>query len=394
MWLLLNNIITFAKLAVNCDIVISVISYYNENAGISAERVVFMEKKINVAVIGCGTIANIAHIPAYVKNEKVNIKYFCDIIPERAEKAVKEYGCGTAITDYQVAVNDPEIDAVSVCTPNYAHAPISIDFLKAGKTVLCEKPAARTYSEALTMQQAQKETGKNLSIGVVNRFNDNINKIKSMIDAGELGEIYQVYISFRDHRSIPGLGGPFTTKDIAGGGVLIDWGVHFLDIVMYCCSDPEPKTVSTECFTKLGSPISDYVFESMWAGPPIADGTCDVEESMTGMVRTSGPIITLNGAWAQNIGEREMFIDFLGTKAGVRLQYGEGFTVYGVKDGKLTRTEYEAATTNHFENEINAFVDSVENGTKLPSNIDINITTSKLMQAMYDSAEQHREIVL
>ena len=89
-----------------------------------------------------------------------------------------------------------------------------------------------------------------------------------------------------------------------------------------------------------------------------------------------------------------MFIDFLGTKAGVRLQYGEGFTVYGVKDGKLTRTEYEAATTNHFENEINAFVDSVENGTKLPSNIDINITTSKLMQAMYDSAEQHREIVL
>ena len=353
-----------------------------------------MEKKVNVAVIGCGTIANNAHIPSYMNNEKVNIKYFCDVIPERAAAAVEKYGCGQAITDYKQIVNDPEIDAVSVCTPNYAHAPISIDFLKAGKTVLCEKPAARTYTEAKTMQDAQHEFGKNLSIGVVNRFNDNINLIKKMIDAGELGEVYHVYVSFCAHRSIPGLGGAFTTKAIAGGGVLIDWGVHYLDIVMYCCSDPEPKTVSAECFSKLGSPISDYVYESMWAGPPVLDGTYDVEEGIAGLIRTTGPVITVNGAWAQNIGESGTHIDFIGTKAGIRLQYGEGFKVYGVKDGKLTTEEYGAAETDHFQNEINAFVDSVETGKKLPSNIDINITTSKLMQAIYDSAEQHREIVL
>ena len=351
-------------------------------------------KKINVAVIGCGTIANNAHIPAYVKNEKVNIKYFCDIIPERADKAVEKYGCGTAIYDYHVALNDSEIDAVSVCTPNYAHEEISTAFLKAGKTVLCEKPAARTYAEAEVMQKAQHETGKNLSIGVVNRFNDSINQIKSIIDSGELGEIYQVYISFRSHRAIPGLGGAFTTKAIAGGGVLIDWGVHFLDIVMYCCGDPAPKTVSAECFSKLGTPIEDYVYNEMWAGPPKKDGIFDVEEAITGIVRTEGPVITLNGAWAQNIGEKEMFIDFLGTKAGIRLSYLEGFKVYGVKDGKLSEMEYPKPSTNHFENEINAFVDSVISGEKLPSNIDINITTSKLMQALYDSAENHKEITL
>ncbi|MBQ9769197.1 MAG: gfo/Idh/MocA family oxidoreductase, partial [Clostridia bacterium] len=183
-------------------------------------------------------------------------------------------------------------------------------------------------------------------------------------------------------------------KAIAGGGVLIDWGVHFLDIVMYCCSDPEPKTVSAECFSKLGTNIEEYVYKDMWAGPPIKNGIYDVEEYITGMVRTSGPVITLNGAWAQNIGENEMFIDFIGTKAGIRLQYGQGFKVYGVKDGELTTTPYEAPTTNHFQNEINAFVDSAINKTRLPSNIDINITTSKLMQALYDSAESHKEIVL
>lgn len=90
------------------------------------------------------------------------------------------------------------------------------------------------------MQKVQHETGKVLNIGVVNRFNNGVNVIKDIILSGELGEIYHVYASFRAHRSIPGLGGAFTTKAIAGGGALIDWGVHYLDIVMYCCGDPSP----------------------------------------------------------------------------------------------------------------------------------------------------------
>ena len=74
--------------------------------------------------------------------------------------------------------------------PNNVHASISIDCLRAGKNVLCEKPAARTYSEALEMQKAQHETGKILNIGVVNRFNDHVNLMNKLIDSGELGEIY------------------------------------------------------------------------------------------------------------------------------------------------------------------------------------------------------------
>ena len=83
---------------------------------------------MKVAVIGCGTIANTAHIPAYMENKKAEIKYFCDIIPERAQKAVEEYGCGIAITDYKVALADPEIEAISVCTPNNVHPLIPMTF--------------------------------------------------------------------------------------------------------------------------------------------------------------------------------------------------------------------------------------------------------------------------
>ncbi|HZJ56819.1 MAG TPA: Gfo/Idh/MocA family oxidoreductase [Clostridia bacterium] len=350
--------------------------------------------KIKVAVIGCGTIANSAHIPSYLANGQVEIKYFCDIIPKRAQGAVEKYGCGSAVVDYRDILDDDEIVAVSVCTPNNVHADISIDFMRAGKHVLCEKPAARTYEEALRMQKVQNETGKILNIGVVNRFNNGVNVIKNMIDEGELGEIYHVYASFRAHRSIPGLGGAFTTKEIAGGGALIDWGVHFLDIVMYCCQDPKPLTVTGEAFSKLGRDMEGYVFTEMWAGPPQYDGTYDVEDSITGMIRTEGPVITLNGAWAQNIGENEMFIDFMGTKGGIRLSYGADFKFYTVRGGALLECTPKYISKDHFQNEIDAFVSCIQTGEKLPSHIDIVIVTAQIMQALYDSSEEHREIKL
>ena len=349
---------------------------------------------MKIGIIGCGSIANSAHIPSYMANPKAEIKYFCDIIPERAEAAVKKYGCGIAVTDYKQVLADPEITAVSVCTPNLMHSVIAIEALEAGKHVLCEKPAARVYEEALAMQEAQRRTCKILNIGVVNRFNTNVNKLKEMIDNGDFGELYYVYVSFRCQRSIPGLGGAFTTKAIAGGGVLIDWGVHFLDIVMYCCGDPKAKTVSAETFSKLGNPICDYVFKDSWAHDPIHDGIYDVEEGVTGVIRTEGPVININGAWAQNIGVNEMYIDFIGTKGGARLQYGKDFTFYSTKNDMLTATTFVNRTTPMFQNEIDSFIDCIESGEKLPSNIDSNILTSQMMDAIYRSAELHQEVVL
>ena len=347
---------------------------------------------MKVAVIGCGTIANAAHIPSYMNNPEAEIKYFCDIIPERAEAAVEKYGCGTAITDYHIALNDPEIEAVSVCTPNNMHPTISIDAMRAGKDVLCEKPAARTYAEALEMQKVQHETGRILNIGVVNRFNDSVNLIKKFIDDGKLGEVFHVYVSFRAHRSIPGLGGAFTTKAIAGGGALIDWGVHYLDIVMYCCGDPKPVTVTGEAFCKLGRDMKNYAYKSMWAeNTKNVGGTYDVDDSVTALIRTEGPVITVNGAWAQNIGQSETYIDFMGDKAGIRLQYGSDFTVYTAEHGALIEYKPEFKMRDHFQNEIDAFVDCVKTRKKLPSHIDTVIITARMMQAIYDSSAAHQE---
>ena len=355
-----------------------------------------MKDKIKVAVIGCGTIANSAHIPAYMESPVAEIKYFCDIIPQKADDAVRKYGCGTAVYDYKQILDDPDLDAVSVCTHNDMHSVISIDFMRHGKDVLCEKPAARILSEALEMEKVSYETGRILSIGVCNRYSNAVNRIKDMIENGDLGDVYHVYASFRAHRSIPGLGGDFTTNACSGGGALIDWGVHYIDLIMYCLNDPKVINCSGEAFSKLGVDMKNYTYTNMWAEDTsdVENGTYDVDDSVVGLVRTDRAAISFHGAWAQNIGKNETYIDFMGDKGGVRLEYGGGFVYYTAKDGALIETKPTFRMNAIHRDEVLDFAECVRRGERNRNDIRYAVGTSKIMQAIYDSSAAHKEIQL
>ena len=165
---------------------------------------------------------------------------------------------------------------------------------------------------------------------------------------------------------------------------------------MYCVGDPKPKAVSGQTHSVLGKKMKDYAYTYMWAGPPDYSGTYDVDDFVTAIIKTHGPTISLNGAWAQNIGKDEMFIDFLGDKAGIRLQYFEPFTLFSQKDGALTETEFGYSgkdLKDSFQDEIDAFISAVKNGERLSSHIDTVIITAQIMQAIYDSSETGKEIV-
>ncbi len=349
-------------------------------------------KKMKVAVIGCGAIASNEHIPAYHKNPMAEIKYLVDMVPERAAELAGKYGVPFTATDYRMILGDKEVEAVSICTANHTHAGIAMDCLEAGKNVLCEKPAAISLDMVKRMKEAADCNGKILNIGVVNRFDTSVNLIKKMIDDGELGKVYHIYCSFRAHRSIPGLGGPFTTKSKSGGGVLIDWGVHFLDLVFYCIGSPEILTVSGEIYGEMGKNMKDYAFTDMWAGPPDYTGTYDVEDFVTGLVRTSGPSISFNGAWAQNIGEQAKFVEFLGDRAGIKLQYGKGFTIYHSKNGVLYETIPSFKSADMYYDEIDDFLKSSIEGHKSRGNIDNVIVASEVIEAIYKSAATRKEV--
>ncbi len=351
--------------------------------------------KMKVAVIGCGMIAKTQHVQHYHNSDRAEIKYLVDPLEDRARSLAAEFNVPHTSADYRTILEDDEVEAVSICTPNDTHAPIAIDCLNAGKHVLCEKPAALNMEQVREMKAAADRNGRILNIGVVNRYATGVNRIKDMIAGGELGRVYHVYCSFRAHRSIPGLGGPFTTKSKSGGGVLIDWGVHFLDLIFYSLGQPDVRTVSGEIYGELAKDMKAYAFVNMWAGPPNYNGTYDVEDFVTGLLRTSGPTISLNGAWAQNIGESAMFVEFLGDKAGVKLDYGSGdFKVYGAKDGVLLETSPSFAKADKFASEIDDFLRSAAANDKGRANIDQVMITSEVMDAIYRSAALGKEISL
>ncbi|MBO4413483.1 MAG: Gfo/Idh/MocA family oxidoreductase [Clostridia bacterium] len=351
------------------------------------------DKKVTVAVIGCGRISEIAHFPALSKMDDVRIKYACDIIPEKAKAKAEKYGAEQVITDYRIALSDPEVDAVYVLTPNYAHYTITMDALKAGKHVFCEKPITVNYPLSLEMAEEAAKAGKILNIGVCNRYHRTVETLEKMNRDGEFGKIYHVYCSFRSYRSIPGLGGPFTTKEQSGGGVLIDWGIHFLDLILYILGGAKLKSVSCEAYSEMAKDIKDYVYRGMWAENTMdPNGINDVEDFITGLIRTDKASVSFNGAWAQNIDKNEMFIDFLGDKAGVRMNYGSDFTLYTVKDGQLTEIKPKYEIPNMYECEDRDFIKSVRTGERNRNYIDNILESAKLLDYLYRSAEQNREI--
>ncbi len=348
-----------------------------------------------IGIIGCGGIANNAHLPALQNIENVRIKYACDLIKEKAEVAKEKYGkVENAITDYKVILQDKEVDTVFVLTPNYAHYTITMDALKAGKNVFCEKPITVNYDLSCEMANEAKKQNKLLNIGVCNRFHRSVEMLEQMNREGKFGNIYHVYCSFRNFRSIPGLGGAFTTKSQSGGGVLIDWGVHFLDLILYILGDAKLKTVSCNTYSEMAKNMEDYKYTYMWAEDTsdVKNGVNDVDDFISGFIRTDKATVSFNGAWAQNIKKDEMFIDFLGDKAGARLTYGGKFELYCGND--LTTTTFEYSIPNMYECEDRDFLKCCETGNKNRCYVDRILESAKLLDYLYKSAEIQKEIEL
>ena len=348
-----------------------------------------------VAVIGCGRIANGAHLPALQELENVRIKYACDLILEKAEKAKADFPkIEEVIVDYKVALADPEVEAVFVLTPNYAHYTVTMDALRAGKDVLCEKPITVNYKLSCEMAEEAKKQNKLLNIGVCNRFQKSVVTLAKMNAEGRFGNIYHVYCSFRSFRSIPGLGGAFTDKAQSGGGVLIDWGIHFLDLILFILGGAKLKNVTCDTYCEMAKDMKSYKYKSMWAEDTsdVERGVNDVDDFVTGYIRTDKASISFNGAWAQNLDKGDMFIDFLGDKGGARLNYGKDFEFC---DGSTLETEippYEKHKMHAIE--VEDFIRSVRTREKSVNHVDYVLESAKLLDALYASAELRKEIEL
>lgn len=208
---------------------------------------------IRIGIIGCGKIAQVRHIPEYAAHPEAELAGFYDLNQERAAQLAEQYG-GKAYESIDALLEDDGIDAVSVCTANHAHAPVSIAALKAGKDVLCEKPMAVTLEECEAMAKAAAGEGKLLMIGHNQRLTKAHIKAKQLIAQGEIGRIITARTTF-------GHGGPetwsidagknvwFFDKKRAAMGAMADLGVHKTDLLQFLCGSHIEKV--TACIRTL-----------------------------------------------------------------------------------------------------------------------------------------------
>ncbi|MDN3017522.1 Gfo/Idh/MocA family oxidoreductase [Paenibacillus sp. BSR1-1] len=303
---------------------------------------------LRVGVIGCGSIAQHRHLPEYIANKNVELVAVCDLNEERAKAVAEKYGV-VAYTNYEELLKSGGVDAVSVCTPNYLHAPISIAALNAGIHVLCEKPMATSRMEAEDMIAAAEASGKKLMIAHNQRFVPSHRKARQLIETGEIGRIYSFRTAFGhggpEGWSVEGKEGWFFQKEKAFVGAMGDLGVHKTDLLRYLLGEE---------IAEVGS----FVETS-------AKDFADVDDNAVCVLKTeSGIIGTLAASWAYVSKEDNSTIIY-GEKAILRLeddpihslvvQYANG-EVVKYELGKIQSNDEGGQNNSHV---IEKFVESI-----------------------------------
>ncbi len=241
-----------------------------------------------------------------------------DPAPSAAAKATEKWGIAKAYESVDAMLAEcKELDAVSIIVPNKFHAPLALQCLKAGKHVFCEKPPALKASEVEEMIAAANAAGKKLMFNFNNRARPESQAMKSYCDDGTVGTINSAQAKWIRRTGIPGFGGWFTTKELSGGGPVIDL-LHMIDLALYFMGYPEPAHVLANTFDTF---ITDKNFKGPWGIPDRADGTNNVEAAAHGFVTfKTGQVLTLQVSWAEMVKREEVSVVFQGTKAGGKVE--------------------------------------------------------------------------
>lgn len=346
-------------------------------------------KTFNVGIIGTGGIANGAHIPALEKQPDVKIVALCDINEEALKNTAEKCGIDKdhQFADYNKLLEMNDLDAVHICTPNDTHMDPTIQALKAGKHVICEKPIGRNPEEGQKMVDAAAKSGKKFMVAQCWRWNPDVQALKRFIDAGELGDVFMARVWAMRRRGIPGWG-VFINKEKQGGGPLIDIGVHILDFTMYLLGNPKPIAASGKTYTNIGKEPGHVGNLGEWDWKNYT-----VEDYAAGFVRLdNGASLVIESSFAANIKEDKFTTTFLGTKGGAQTGPLE---IYGEQHGVLTNmTPTGMKQANIYEGEVRAFYDAIRDDTEVPVTGEQALNVIKIIDGIYRSSDAGKEVTI
>ena len=287
---------------------------------------------IRVALFGCGWIQHF-HARGVLAHPDGDLVAVANHREESAKAFAQEHGIPKVTTDWEALARDPGVDAAIVSTPNFLHAPQAIALLAAGKHVMVEKPMATSAAEADSMIEAAASSGASLMVAHCWRFRDEVIALRDRIAAGELGEV----VKTRGYGVHAGWGpsGWFTDPALAGGGALMDMGVHAIDTARFLLGDPSPGRVCAVVGTRYSegryTVDDDGILLISWS-----NGTNSVVES---------------GWWQPHMGGLEADTEVYGTKGYTRIWPAED-----PPEG------YEHCTQPMYTAQVKEFLDAIDQG--------------------------------
>jgi len=355
-----------------------------------------MGDKLKFGAVGIGGIWTWAHSKPVLEHDEIELVAVCDIVEEKAIKFAAEHDIKHSAKDYHDLIKMDEIDVIDICTPNKFHSEIAVAALEAGKHVFCEKPDAINVEEATKMRDAAKASGKTLMCMRNNRFRGDSQFVKKYIDAGHMGEVYAGRCGWIRRRGIPGLGGWFTTKELSGGGPLIDLGVHMIDLAIWLMGNPRPVAVTGATFNKFAGKNAGMDSEHAKFGDAKEDGTFDVEDLAMGLVRfDNGAVLQIEFSWASNIGDEKNFVELRGENAGCTIGGGP-LKLFTEIEGTLCDIEPKLGKPKWggHASHLHHFVDVLKGRAEPINTPEDGRHMIQVLSAIYESAETGREVVL
>jgi len=343
-----------------------------------------MAEKLKIGLLGCGSIAQIAHLPALKKAANVELTSACDVAEDLVQTIALRYGIPNVYTDHRKFLEEADIEAVVIPVAHAFHAPLSIDAMRAGKHVLVEKPMAMTIEECEEMVRTSRETGKQLQVACMKRYDPGLQFARQFV-VQEMGERFCVSGWYCDSvfhgRYVASLrGGRYSsnlqrrpTDGIADAhlALVLGHGVHLVDTLRFFGGEITAVT------TTITQKDHDIVSISLLEYADGARGTAQL-------------VATVRMDWYEGL-------MIHGAGGSVTAQIFFPYTLRGseVRVFDAARGEYRTPAmpdTDPYERQIEAFAAAVMEGRKVSPNVEDGLADQKVILAMHESQKLGKRI--
>ncbi|MDQ0112690.1 Gfo/Idh/MocA family protein [Paenibacillus harenae] len=351
------------------------------------------DNKIRIGIIGAGNIGRVHAAEFSNLADQCEITAITDAYLPLAQERAKEFGITNVAVSPEELIARSDVDAVIVGVPNQFHAPLAIQALAAGKHVLLEKPMGINSDAARQILKASQASDKVVMVGHQMRWESVPMQIKEQVERGELGKIYTAKTGWFRRKGIPGWGTWFTKMNEAGGGPLIDIGVHMLDLALYLMGNPKPVSVYGATYAEFGPKRKGI---GTW-GKPNWDGTYDVEDLATALIKMEdGSTLSLEVSWAVHMDtDNTPFVHLMGSEGGASYRGGNGKLLTEKFDRPietaLTKADNDEGERRRLSRH---FLECIRDGKQPITSALTGYTNNLILDAIYESSRTGNEVKL